>query len=158
LVHATGQSQGEAGDEHQCIVVATEDIKSLHKRRYLFQDVAMEMFMVSGKTCLFAFGSPRIRDAVYNKLRAMDLPHFVVTDDVCIAVGYWPILDLFAKPRSPFGSAFIGPMQGKFLRVVTNKWCAGLMSNFEYLTQLNCLAGRSPNDLSQYANSTLHGH
>lgn len=60
-----------------------EDIRSLHKRRYLFQDVALEVFLVTGKTCLLAFASARVRDNLYAKLRDMDLPNFVVTDDVC---------------------------------------------------------------------------
>jgi hypothetical protein len=32
----------------------------------------------------------------------------------------------------------------------TQKWCNREMSNFEYLMQLNIIAGRSFNDLSQY--------
>lgn len=35
-------------------------------------------------------------------------------------------------------------------RTVTQRWEVGEISNFEYLMQLNTLAGRSYNDLNQY--------
>ena len=35
-------------------------------------------------------------------------------------------------------------------QTLTKSWCAGKMTNFEYLTKLNKTAGRSFNDLMQY--------
>lgn len=35
-------------------------------------------------------------------------------------------------------------------QALTKSWCAGKMTNFEYLTKLNKTAGRSFNDLMQY--------
>jgi hypothetical protein len=32
---------------------------------------------------------------------------------------------------------------------ITEKWCSGLISNFEYLMHLNTLSGRTFNDLTQ---------
>ena len=35
-------------------------------------------------------------------------------------------------------------------KVLVKKWCSGLVSNFEFLMEMNLLAGRSTNDLSRY--------
>lgn len=41
---------------------------------------------------------------------------------------------------------FMGSLRSK----ITSRWCAGRMSNFEYLMFLNMFAGRTYNDLTQY--------
>lgn len=37
------------------IIIAYENIKEIHKRRYLLKNSAIEIFLINGKTFLFAF-------------------------------------------------------------------------------------------------------
>ena len=41
-------------------------------------------------------------------------------------------------------------IRGENLTAIQNLWLEGKLTNFEYLTQLNKVAGRSFNDLMQY--------
>ena len=41
-------------------------------------------------------------------------------------------------------------VKGENLSSIQQLWCSGRMTNFEYLTHLNKIAGRSFNDLMQY--------
>ncbi|ELR13959.1 Beige/BEACH domain containing protein [Acanthamoeba castellanii str. Neff] len=106
------------------ITLQYEDIKEIHKRRYLLKNTAMEIFLTTGRTYLLAFPTKQDRNAIYEKLLSLDLPNRV---DYETEVG------------------------GNILkRSITEKWRRGEISNFEYLMHLNTLAGRSFNDLTQY--------
>jgi len=100
------------------------EIKELQKRRYLFKNCAMEIFMITGKTFMLSFPSKRRRDDIYDKILSFDLPNRV---------------------------DYERQVAGNFMRLsITEKWQRGLISNFEYLMHLNTLAGRTFNDLTQY--------
>lgn len=50
----------------QCSKFAYDDIREVHRRRYLLQPIALEVFSVDGRNYLLAF--PRkIRDRVHQK-------------------------------------------------------------------------------------------
>ncbi|KAL3101442.1 hypothetical protein niasHT_020761 [Heterodera trifolii] len=54
----------------QCNKFAYDDIKEVHKRRYLLQQIALEVFSTDGRNFLLAF--PRkVRDHVFQKLVSM---------------------------------------------------------------------------------------
>mmetsp|Transcript_362 Transcript_362/g.1054 ORF Transcript_362/g.1054 Transcript_362/m.1054 type:complete len:1779 (-) Transcript_362:1128-6464(-) len=106
------------------VVWPYEDVKEIHKRRYLLQTNALEIFLITGITSLVAFDDQRTRDQVYDLLLSMELPN-----------------------RVDYGEQ----VSGNLLRLsITQKWQRGLVSNFEYLMHLNTLAGRSFRDLTQY--------
>lgn len=46
-----------------------EEIKELHKRRYLLKNTAMEIFLVNGETHLLAFEKESQRDYIFNKVQ-----------------------------------------------------------------------------------------
>ncbi|KAL6046069.1 WD repeat and FYVE domain-containing protein 3 [Balamuthia mandrillaris] len=113
-----------AGNTNKSIVWLYEDIKEIHKRRYLLKNTALEIFLTTGRTHLLAFAETAERDNIYDKLLSMDLPNRV---------------------------DYESEVSGNLLRSsITDKWKRGLISNFEYLMHLNTLAGRSFNDLTQY--------
>lgn len=59
------------------VVMATEDIREIHKRRYLLKSNAMELFLTTGKTYLLAFETEKERNAVYDHLMSLSLPNRV---------------------------------------------------------------------------------
>ncbi|OQR79535.1 hypothetical protein BIW11_00136 [Tropilaelaps mercedesae] len=91
-------------------------IIELMPRRYEHVDVAVEMFLSSGLTCLLVFENQSHRQDFYDKLT--------------------PNCDKLQKPES--------------LASATARWQKRLITNFEYLTFLNKMAGRSFNNLMQY--------
>ena len=101
-----------------------EEIREVHKRRYLLQNNGMEFFFINGQTSLISFQSKEERDKVYDKILSFDLPNRI---------------------------DYEREVTGTFIRLsITEKWQKGLISNFEYLMHINTIAGRSFNDLTQY--------
>ncbi|CAD5218465.1 unnamed protein product [Bursaphelenchus okinawaensis] len=112
----------------QCNKFAYEDIRDVHKRRYLLQPIALELFSGDGRNFLIAF--PRkIRDRVHQKLLTLARK---------------------SSTEEKEGTAFLGQILPFGQSTVTQKWVRGEVSNFNYLMHLNTLAGRTYNDLSQY--------
>ncbi|XP_022666072.1 uncharacterized protein LOC111252440 isoform X3 [Varroa destructor] len=95
---------------------AFSTITELMPRRYEHADVAVEMFLNSGLTCLLVFKNRAHRQDFYDKLTLN--------------------CDKLQKPEA--------------LQAVTARWQRRLITNFEYLTYLNKMAGRSFNNLMQY--------
>ncbi|KAG1662394.1 Lysosomal-trafficking regulator [Nymphon striatum] len=96
------------------------EIKELMKQRYQLVDNALEIFLTSGKTYLVIFDTIKCRDTFYEKVMELELPN----------------MDLESGIEN--------------LSKKTQMWREGLITNFEYLTTLNKMAGRSFNDLMQY--------
>ncbi|CAG2101979.1 unnamed protein product [Medioppia subpectinata] len=121
-----------------CSKFAFEDIKEVHKRRYLLQPIALEVFSLDGRNSLIVF--PRkIRNKVYSRFMSVAT---YITDSAQDS--------LMGQKRSAnvetagILSNIIGETS------VTQRWARGEISNFQYLMNLNTLAGRSYNDLMQY--------
>lgn len=100
------------------------DVKEVHKRRYSLKNVAIELFLINGKTYLLIFETDQDRDNFYEEILTRDLPN---------RVNY----------QEEVGGGLIKAS-------LTEKWKKGLISNFDYLIHLNTQAGRSFNDLTQY--------
>eukprot|EP01134_Creolimax_fragrantissima_P005149 CFRG5149T1 len=96
------------------------DIRYVFRRRYLMQEIGLEIFLTTGKTYLLVFFSPHDREQLRTLLLKQNLAHLIASE-----------------PE-------------KILKSVTNAWSSGYVSNYDYLMQVNTLAGRSFNDLSQY--------
>ncbi|ELP85439.1 beige/beach domain containing protein, partial [Entamoeba invadens IP1] len=101
------------------------------KRRYLLQSNAFEMFTKDGVSVFLAF--PRN----YDRVLKIVLKTQLMAQDMFTA-------DLNSTIALRFNKASLSQED------VTNLWRNGEISNFEYLMSLNCRAGRSFNDLSQY--------
>ncbi|XP_049867714.1 WD repeat and FYVE domain-containing protein 3 isoform X4 [Pectinophora gossypiella] len=133
-------SQGiQRSNQRQCSKFLYEDIREVHKRRYLLQPIALEVFSSDGRNYLLAF--PRkVRNKVYSRFTAL------ATGMADSAAGSVAGQKRGVAVEQPAGllATLIGDTS------VTQRWLRGEISNFQYLMHLNTLAGRSYNDLMQY--------
>nr|XP_029733035.1 LOW QUALITY PROTEIN: WD repeat and FYVE domain-containing protein 3-like [Aedes albopictus] len=118
---------------------AYEEIREVHKRRYLLQPIALEVFSGDGRNFLLSF--PRkVRNKVYQRLMSVATS---IADNAQQSVA-GQSRSANVEQSSGIFSSLIGETS------VTQRWVRGEISNFQYLMHLNTLAGRSYNDLMQY--------
>jgi hypothetical protein len=98
------------------------EIVEYHRRRHELVDNALEFFLSTGKTIFLSFHSPETRNEVVSCMTKLVLPNLVDS----------------------------GEGDSMKLKLITASWQQGEMTNFEYLMELNKLAGRSFTDLMQY--------
>ncbi|KAL2621191.1 hypothetical protein R1flu_001396 [Riccia fluitans] len=99
----------------------------IHSRRSLLRRSALELFMVDRSNFFFNFGTEDNRKKVYKALVQARPPH---------------LNHIYASTQRP--ESLLKRTQ------LMERWARHEISNFEYLMQLNTLAGRSFNDLTQY--------
>ena len=119
---------------------AFDDVKEVHKRRYLLQPIAVEVFSTNGQNYLLAF-QRTARGKVYQRFSL--LPTASLLENAAQSVAGQGRSANVEQAAGLF-SALIGETS------VTQRWVRGEISNFQYLMSLNTLAGRSYNDLMQY--------
>uniref|UniRef100_A0A1B0A860 WD repeat and FYVE domain-containing protein 3 n=1 Tax=Glossina pallidipes TaxID=7398 RepID=A0A1B0A860_GLOPL len=123
----------------QCSKFAYEEIREVHKRRYLLQPIALEVFSEDGRNYLLSF--PRkVRNKVYQRF----MTHATAINDNAQQSVAGQKRTASVEQTSGIFSSLIGETS------VTQRWVRGEISNFQYLMHLNTLAGRSYNDLMQY--------
>ncbi|WCJ22828.1 BEACH domain-containing protein C2 [Euphorbia peplus] len=105
-------------------------ISSLHQiysRRYLLRRSALELFMVDRSNYFFDFASTENRRNAYRAIVHLRPPH---------------LNNIYLATQRP--EQLLKRTQ------LMERWARWEISNFEYLMQLNTLAGRSYNDITQY--------
>lgn len=107
------------------------EIRAIFSRRYLLQNVAIEIFLASRTSILFAFPD---QYTVRKVIKA--LPR------VGVGIKYG-----IQQTRR---ASMMSPKQLMRNSNMTQKWQRREISNFEYLMFLNTIAGRTYNDLNQY--------
>ncbi|CAG9803570.1 unnamed protein product [Chironomus riparius] len=107
------------------------EIRAIFSRRYLLQNVALEIFLASRTSILFAFPD---QHTVKKVIKA--LPR--------VGVGI-----KYGIPQTRRAS-MMSPRQLMRNSNMTQKWQRREISNFEYLMFLNTIAGRTYNDMNQY--------
>ncbi|XP_058126890.1 neurobeachin [Anopheles coustani] len=107
------------------------EIRAIFSRRYLLQNVALEIFLASRTSILFAFPD---QHTVKKVIKA--LPR--------VGVGI-----KYGIPQTRRAS-MMSSRQLMRNSNMTQKWQRREISNFEYLMFLNTIAGRTYNDLNQY--------
>jgi hypothetical protein len=129
-----------SGDLHTCRKWATADLRDVFKRRFLFRDVALEIFFKDGQNALITLALSE-RDELYSKLVSRVAVHedsggtiFGRDKDAGLSSTF--------KLSSIFGTST--------LHDLTQRWERKEITNFQYLMYLNAIAGRSYNDLTQY--------
>ncbi|CAG79116.1 YALI0E04312p [Yarrowia lipolytica CLIB122] len=149
---ATSNSGGAAS---LALKFPLESILQVTKRRFLLRDVAIEIFFTNGCSLLLTAATPRVRDAISNKLlnnrstRAMGdaMRTKLKNDDILYAISHACDLDSSSKS---FSQKLGFSKSSSAVHIPTKKWMAGELSNFSYLMILNTLAGRTFNDITQY--------
>ncbi|CAH0558995.1 unnamed protein product [Brassicogethes aeneus] len=123
----------------QCSRFAYDDIREVHKRRYLLQPMALEVFSGDGRNYLLAF--PRkVRNKVYQR--------FMATATGIADSAQQSVAGQKKTANVEQATSLLSNLIGE--TSVTQRWVRGEISNFQYLMYLNTLAGRSYNDLMQY--------
>ncbi|KAH8413938.1 hypothetical protein KR009_000634 [Drosophila setifemur] len=136
---STTTSRSVSHKQRQCSKFAYEDIREVHKRRYLLQPIALEVFSEDGRNYLLSF--PRkVRNKVNQRFLALAT---ALNDNAQQSVAGQKRTASVEQTTGIF-SGLIGETS------VTQRWVRGEISNFQYLMHLNTLAGRSYNDLMQY--------
>lgn len=127
------------------------DVLSISKRRFLFRDVAVEVFFTDGRSYLLTALSPLIRDDLYNKLTAK-APHSSGISGLPNPEHDWRLDALKVAEEAPttFSSKFGNIFNSSAWNPGMRRWAKGEISNFHYLMLVNTMAGRTFNDLTQY--------
>jgi hypothetical protein len=117
----------------------------IYLRRYRLRDSALELFFIpsagamSGGSAFFAGSRSLFIDfgaGSWGNTRRDDAANAIMKRAPMQTVKQWP-------DRS-------GQFLHEELKKFTHAWSHGAISNFDYLMGLNCLAGRSFNDICQY--------
>jgi hypothetical protein len=127
------------------------DVISVSKRRFLFRDVAVEVFFVDGRSYLLTAISPLLRDDLFTKLTSK-APHTTGSSSLPNPEDSWRLEALKVSDETPttFGSKFGSIFNSSAWNPAMRRWAKGEMSNFHYLMLVNTMAGRTFNDLTQY--------
>nr|XP_023875244.1 BEACH domain-containing protein C2-like isoform X5 [Quercus suber] len=102
-------------------------LHQIYSRRYLLRRSALELFMVDRSNFFFDFGSVEGRRNAYRAIVQARPPH---------------LNNIYLATQRP--DQLLKRTQ------LMERWARWEISNFEYLMQLNTLAGRSYNDITQY--------
>ncbi|CEL03078.1 Putative Beige/beach domain protein [Aspergillus calidoustus] len=127
------------------------DLVSVSKRRFLFRDVALEIFFTDGSSYLLTLISSKARDSLCSQL-ANKAPQVTGNAGHSRPEDIWRFEALRSSDDAPqsLGSKFASVFGHSPVYPATRKWVKGEISNFHYLMLINTLAGRTFNDLTQY--------
>ena len=122
-----GDDNSASGDdgERKDFRWSLSQLREMHLRRFNLRRSGIEFFLLDQTNYFLNFPSNRKRNKVYSKIVSLKLPNMI-----------------YSSSRSP---ADLLKASG-----LTQKWVTRQITNFEYLMQLNTIAGRTFNDLSQY--------
>ncbi|XP_028776828.1 BEACH domain-containing protein C2 [Neltuma alba] len=117
----------EEGDREKDRSWSMSTLHQIYSRRYLLRRSALELFMVDRSNFFFDFGSIEGRKNAYRAIVQARPPH---------------LNNMYLATQRP--EQLLKRTQ------LMERWARWEISNFEYLMQLNTLAGRSYNDITQY--------
>lgn len=125
-----------------------EDVLSISKRRFLFRDVAIEVFFVDGRSYLLTTSTPNLRNELHHRLPGK-ASHAA---DSAIGEDSWRVESVRNQGEEiqTFSSRFTSVFAQNNANPATRRWMKGEISNFHYLMLVNTMAGRTFNDLTQY--------
>ncbi|KAI1392104.1 beach-domain-containing protein [Hypoxylon trugodes] len=128
-----------------------QDVISISKRRFLFRDVAIEIFFTDGRSYLLTARNPAMRDEVFSRL-TNKTPHTAGANSLPNPEDAWRLesIKVFEESPQSFGSKFGSIFNSSPWNPLMRRWQRGEISNFHYLMLVNTMAGRTFNDLTQY--------
>ncbi|CAN1188896.1 BEACH domain-containing protein C2 [Linum perenne] len=122
-----GTESSEVGNQEKDYSWSMSSLHQIYSRRYLLRRSALELFMVDRSNFFFDFGSTEGRRSAYRAIVQLRPPH---------------LNNIYLATQRP--EQLLKRTQ------LMERWARWEISNFEYLMQLNTLAGRSYNDITQY--------
>ncbi|OAX79358.1 hypothetical protein ACJ72_06324, partial [Emergomyces africanus] len=137
--------------EHETRSWKWSEVISVSKRRFLFRDVALEIFFADGRSYLLTMVSPTLRDELSLHLSSR-ASHINGSGNASQPEEMWRFEALRSQEANPrfFGAKIANVFNQNPTNPATRKWIKGEMSNFHYLMFVNTMAGRTFNDLTQY--------
>ncbi|KAM0901342.1 hypothetical protein ACQ4PT_020040 [Festuca glaucescens] len=123
--HASTSDQCYQQDKDRSWLISS--LHQIYSRRYLLRRSALELFMVDRSNFFFDFGDMEARKNAYRAI-------------------------IHTKPPN-MNDIFLATQRAEQILKRTQlmeRWANWEISNFEYLMELNTLAGRSYNDITQY--------
>ncbi|PHH54099.1 Beige -like protein 1 [Ceratocystis fimbriata CBS 114723] len=155
---ATATAAGMRSMEQESRHWRWDHVLSISKRRFLFRDVAIEVFFTDGRSYLLTTIDPIRRNDLFMQL-SRKAPHSTgaaaPSNDDAWRLESLRVLRVADDTPTGFGlGSRIGGLFSQAtsnpLHAVTRRWQRGEMSNFHYLMMINTMAGRTFNDLTQY--------
>ncbi|RVD82445.1 uncharacterized protein DFL_006872 [Arthrobotrys flagrans] len=140
--------------EHDTRQWAWKELLSVSKRKFLFRDVALELFFSDGRNYLLTTMTQKDRDVLHSKLAA----RIPANQQPQIGGRHneeaW-LVETMGQPGTGLSPiSFGGKLANVFLAAsanpATKRWLKHEISNFHYLILVNAMAGRTFNDLTQY--------
>lgn len=127
------------------------DIISVSKRRFLFRDVALELFFADGRSYLLTVMSSTNRNDLHTAIGSKS-PQYMNGAISQNSENSWRFESLRSPEDEPksIGSKFANVFGQASSSPATRRWQKGEISNFHYLMLINTMAGRTYNDLTQY--------
>ncbi|KFY04795.1 hypothetical protein O988_00508 [Pseudogymnoascus sp. VKM F-3808] len=127
------------------------EVLSVSKRRFLFRDVAVEVFFTDGRSYLLTALNPALRNDLYSTMTSK-APHPGDKSSPADGEDAWRMEALKAPDETPttLSSRLAGLMNSSPWNPTMRRWAKGEISNFHYLMLVNTMAGRTFNDLTQY--------
>lgn len=127
-----------------------DQVLSISKRRFLFRDVAAEVFFIDGRSYLLTANTPTLRDELFRKL----VEKVSNSGDRAILSNEesWRMDSIrnLEESRQTLSSRLTNVFVQNLSNPATRSWIRGEISNFHYLMIVNTMAGRTFNDLTQY--------
>lgn len=145
------ESNDRRPQEHDTRSWKWSDVLSVSKRRFLFRDVALEIFFTDGSSYLLTLMSTKARDDLCSQL-GVRAPQVTGSTGHSRPEDIWRFETLRSQDDAPqsLGSKFASVFGHLPSNPATRKWIKGEISNFHYLMLINTFAGRTFNDLTQY--------
>ncbi|KAJ6781729.1 hypothetical protein PWT90_05226 [Aphanocladium album] len=128
-----------------------QDTISISKRRFLFRDVAIEIFFTDGRSYLLTAINTTVRDEMFTKMLSK-APHTSAANALPNPEDAWRLeaLKVYDESQQGIGSKLGTLFNTSPWNPLMKRWQKGEMSNFHYLMMVNTMAGRTFNDLTQY--------
>ncbi|TID30728.1 hypothetical protein CANINC_000644 [Pichia inconspicua] len=143
--------------KHKSAVWLMSSLVSVCKRKFLLRDVAFELLFKDGSSVLLTCIDSHHRNQVYNKLKILSVTPIEDQNlnealKLSSQQKIKKCVDLRNTETSGFSlvDTFLSNSSDIVNSGITEKWCKGEISNFQYLMLLNTVAGRTHNDLTQY--------
>jgi beige protein homolog 1 len=148
---AVERKPAAGNDEHETRSWKWADVISVSKRRFLFRDVALELFFADGRSYLLTTISPAARNDLFGLINAKAPQHNSGSTSMR-SEDTWRFESLRSPDDEPqsLGSKFANVFGQAATNPATRRWIKGEISNFHYLMLINTMAGRTFNDLTQY--------